>query len=958
MQKYLLIFISLLFSQLLQANRVGFSTEKWQTIRTTHFEIQHSAEHYDLGLYYARIAETAYQNLSTVFTQAPEKVVIVLNDSTDNSNGYATVLPYPMIMIYPVQIGNQESLSEAGEWARELLTHELTHIFQMYPYRGFYNWLRPIYGSIVSPNLITPTWWKEGMSIEMETQFSPQGRSRSTLQNSTIRALVIDDQLSKFTLAEANETLKTWPYGNRPYFLGSLLMSEIVQDGGISAVGQIVEQQSGRFPYFVEEPIKNTLGRGYQSQFYKMIDIQTAQALRQIQKLKTIPETTGFTVDENLLSSRHPRFQSSLNLLAMVGFKKTGNEILFYKWDFIKNKYLPDPLQTHSISGTLGTFEFHPTEASIIFSKIDAVDSKQNFSDLYTYDLMTQTEKQITHGERAREPQYSKDGKYILFLTTSLGKIQFKVLDLNSKKIESIYQTDFNERISQALDLNSNQYLLNIRDSNGEQRLITIEKSTKEVTPLKSNYKQIRFIKIKGPQIYFASTENGVSNVYVTDADQKLFQNAVAETHLLTGALSFDVNDSHIFATVIGSSGTQVKELPHRVSRNSAAQKTEPLPLIQNEIANRYIFKNVETAKVETTVDDYSIWPEILPHYWFPYVATSSSSEGIFAQIQTAGQDPLNLHAYQVSLNYETYLKKVGFDFDYLNSVYDWRFNASATQSQRIYGVNSFSTLQTNTYALGVLPDVFKISSKLILNLGVLMDKTDDGFLLTEHSGGYFQAAYADYSEKAAQYYPMSGYGALIRYENLKGEKNLGPRLGDYSQLAGSIIGYFSKWLPEDHALMFKIDGLYTFEDVSTRFGRSITQFPLIKDSLIPQFSARGYQTGQFYGSQLFTLNSEYRFPIKNIHRGSGTDPYFIKTLSGAVVVDGLSTKGYGVNEFDVLTPLTLSEQFWSLGLEAHLSTTLGYFIPLDFILGYYAPFSPAYGKFAQMALSLQIGGF
>ena len=124
------------------------------------------------------------------------------------------------------------------------------------------------------------------------------------------------------------------------------------------------------------------------------------------------------------------------------------------------------------------------------------------------------------------------------------------------------------------------------------------------------------------------------------------------------------------------------------------------------------------------------------------------------------------------------------------------------------------------------------------------------------------------------------------------------------------------------------------------------------------QFVARGYQSGQFFGSQLFTANSEYRFPIKAIHRGSGTDPYFFKTLTGAIVVDGVSTNGFGVNEFDVLTPLTLSDQFFSLGIEARLATTLGYFIPMNFIVGYYMPFSPAYGKFAQMGLSLQIGGF
>ncbi len=955
MKKYLrpsIILFFFLFKPIFsQANRVGMSGEKWLVKKTAHFDIHYSAQQQDLGLYYSQIAETAYLNLSKVFIQSPEKITIVLNDSTDNSNGYATVLPYPLIMIYPVQVTNHDTLSEAGEWSRELLTHEMTHIFQMFPYRGFYNWLRPIYGTIVSPNLLTPSWWKEGMAIELETQFSPQGRSRSDLQNSTVRSLVIDDKLAKFTLAEANETLNTWPYGNRPYFLGSMLMSEIVHDGGLNSIGQIVNQQSGRAPYFIEAPVNDAIGRSYQSQFYQMIENQTRQALNQIQQLKTAPETTGVIVDDNLLSSRHPRFHSATKTLGLIGSKKTGPEILFYKWNENLKKYMPDSLQTHQISGTLGTFEFHPTNESIVFSKVAVVNSKQEFSDLYVFDLQTQKQKQITRGERAREPQYSVSGNDILFISIANGRTEFKVLNLQTELIESIYKADFKDRITQAIDLNANQYLINIRDQNGLQKLILIEKNTKATANLTSEHKQIRFIKKSVDRIYFTSTNNGVSNIYATE---DLSGPATAETHLMTGALSFDIDGQKIFATIIGSSGTQVQEI---IKRSVNFKNLAPLPEIQNVIANRYQFKEINITNPESIEEDYSVWPKILPHYWFPYLSTSSSNAGVFAQIQTAGQDPLNLHQYQVVLNYETYLKKMGFNFNYLNSVYEWQITASATQIQKIYGVQNLVSIQTNTYALGALPDVFKISDSLSVNFGAIMRKTDDQFLITDHSGGYLQTIYKKYEQKVTQYYPMSGYGIGLRYENLTAQTDLGTRLGDYSQFAGSVLGYFSKWLPEDHSLAFKFDGLYTFEDVSSRFGTSNSQFSQINDSLIPQFATRGYQAGQFYGAQLLTATSEYRFPIKNIHSGSGTDPYFIKTLTGAVVVDGISTKGFGINEFDILTPLTLSEQFWSAGIEARLSTTLGYFIPLNFVLGYYLPFSPAYGKSAQMGLSLQIGG-
>jgi len=937
-------------------NRVGFQNELWLTQRTPHFNIHHSAQQHDLGLYYSKIAETAYQNLSSVFDQSPEKITIIINDSTDSSNGYATVIPYPLIMIYPVQISNQESLSEAGEWARELLTHEMTHIFQMFPYRGFYNWLRPIYGTVVSPNLITPNWWKEGMAIEMETQFSPQGRTRSYLQSATIRALVIDDQLSKFSLAEANETLKTWPYGNRPYFLGSMLMSEITSEYGITAISSITDLQSGRFPYFVEAPVQETIGRSYQAEFDKMIETQTQQATKQIDILKKIPDSSGQTVDSDLLSSRNPRFQSLTQTLGLIGQKKSGSEIIFYNWNEQDKKYRLDSKQK-KILGSVGSFEFHPLKTQIIFSKIKFINSKQQFSDLYIYDFSTQTETQITHNQRAREPQFSIDGTNVLFITTADGQTELKIMDLNTEKIESLYKTDFKDRLTQALDLNETEVLLNIRNQNGDQVISVLNKKTHQINFINTPYSQLRFVKKIDEQIYFTSTNNGVSNIYSIELAEFLktnFKNLTPETHLLTGALSFDVDAAHsnLFVTVIGSAGSKVQVLKKISSKNIE------LPKIKNEIADRYKFKDTDLTNFETTVDEYSVWPEILPHYWFPYISTSSSNRGVYTQIQTAGQDPLNLHNYQFFLNYESYFKKIGFNLNYLNSVYDWQIATTANQTQKIYGLQPITLIQKNSYTLGLLPDVFKINENLSVNLGVEHSTVDDSFLTTDHSGGYLQTLYKNFEQKVTQYYPMSGYGFDLRYKNLKAQKDLGPYLGDYSQVTGSVMGYFSNWLPEDHSVLFKLDGIYTFENVSSRFGTSHSQFAITADDLAPQFTARGYRTGQFYGSQLVTATTEYRFPIKDIHRGTGTDPFFIKTLTGAVVIDGLATKGFGVNQTNVTAPLKLSDQFYSLGFEARFSTTLGYFIPMNFIFGYYLPLAVDYGQFSQMGLSLQAGGF
>ena len=253
-----LFLISILFFNLSSyAQRIGFSDDVWKTIKTEHFDIIFSAQQQDLGLYYAQVAEKAYQNLQTVFTEKPTRTVIVVNDSTDASNGYATRIPYPLIMAYPVLINDHDSLTEAGEWARELITHEMTHILQFEPALGFYKYIRPVFGTIVAPNLLLPIWWKEGMAVEMETQFSPRGRLRSNFQDASLRAMVLDRKLFSYTLASVNEMLPSWPFGMRPYLFGSVFWSQLLKDKGISAADFIAQRHGERVPSLLKPQCVN-----------------------------------------------------------------------------------------------------------------------------------------------------------------------------------------------------------------------------------------------------------------------------------------------------------------------------------------------------------------------------------------------------------------------------------------------------------------------------------------------------------------------------------------------------------------------------------------------------------------------------------------------------------------------------------------------------------------------------
>lgn len=935
------------FSQPIFAQRIGDSREKWQMLTTPHFEIFYSAEQQDLGLYYARIAEQSYAEIMTIFTVAPkEKIVVILNDSTDAPNGFTTLLPYAYIMIYPVQAGRDDALSESGEWAKELFIHELAHVMQLYPAEDLYKLAKPLFGTIVAPNLLLPLWWKEGMAVEIESRFTHQGRTRSYFQDAGIRALVLEKKLFHYTLAEANEMLPTWPYGSRPYLFGSMLMSDIGTKDQGKAINELTLGHAARLPYWVEAPHEKIYGYNYESHYLLTLDAYQRQGEEQLKTLESVTPSKTSAIDPNLISGRHPRFNSSGETLALVSTDKKGKKIAFYnfnqqenKWEKLKFKKAPD--------GDISTFEFHPSQNKIVFAKMDLVDAKRNFSDLYTFDLDEDKEKKLTTSARAKNPIWNQHGNVIYFISTFNGKTQIKALNVATESIDQLLELGFNERLHEMALYSESELFVGIKDSKGNLQTKLFNLSSHKLSDFKISSPEAEHFKKRFGKIYFTSVKNGVSNIYQ-------FKNAndeVPVSHLLTGALDFDVNkDNYAIATIHTAGGFQVQGF------DLTPYKT--LPKISNKFRDRYSYVETPIADYEYTTGDAKSLKYLYPHYWIPFISTSSANNSVFFQAVTGSQDPLLIHRYNLAVDYDSFIKKIGYDFDYINSAFTWPLTLSATRNFRPIG-NTNIFIDRSLATVGFVPDTFKISPKFTMNAGLQFSEVEQSDIRTRHSGPYVQLSYKSISQTLFDIYPTSGWGAFLQLENQKSMMQDTPDLfSDYDQATGALVGYNSRWLPDDHSLYGKFSFLHTFQKVSTRFGTSNAVFPTLSDSNMPDFVLRGYDVGQFFGSRMLSLNTEYRFPLRTLNSGSGTYFYYLKRVNGAIVVDGLTVTGGGFDKNDILKAQNMGRSFWSAGAEARLETTLGYLLPVNFIFGIYRPLSPQYAQDEfQSGLSLQIGG-
>ncbi|AGH96286.1 TolB family protein [Pseudobdellovibrio exovorus] len=930
------------------AQRIGHANENWKIIKTAHFDVIVSAKQQDLGLHYASVAEKAYQRLSQIFTQNTERIILIVNDTTDITNGYATRIPYPHIMAFTVPANDHDSLSESGEWARELIVHELTHILQFEPATGFYSVLRPLFGTIIAPNLLMPLWWKEGMAVELETQLTPRGRLRSTYQDAMIRSWTLDDSLLQFTLPQANEALPSWPYGSRPYVFGSLFFSQLnYTTKDIKSSAYLANRQGERVPYFVETPMQELTQGSYEQLYNAALEDNKANAKAQIQMLNAAPLSELQEVPQNNLTSLRPTYSHPFSLLAFIQSTdgKDRIHVQALNGDSLNLKRLP--------SEGIQSLEFHPTEKKLLYTKTDLVDSYHNFSNVYVYDLETQRSKKIDNTQRARAASYSDDGSQITYVTTFGGQTQIRTLNLDTNTSRFVINSTVHSRYESPIFWDNNTLLAVKISRDGDRKLVrlNLQNNTESVATLQMP--QIRFLKKINNSLYFTSTANGVNNLYKSTN----LETAQPISHLMTGTWSFDIDptETQAWVSVMTSSGFKVQKLTLKPEGLS-----HPLPKISNTIADRYTFQEAQYEPIRYSLKDYGASSYLLPSYWIPFVSTSTSSRGIYLLAQTSGHDPLNRHVYSLAVGYETELNRADFNGVYRNSTTSVPFQISSLVYSRAVG-NTRNIVQTTTHALSLLPDMFWFNKNVSAEIGVQLQEVDYT-TKSEHWGPFLQASYQDYEQTLFQISPENGWGGILKFEKnykLKDE-SLNGIARDYEKASATLIGFTSYGLPEHHAIKAAASGLMTFSGVAGRYGASSASQFLMHDALVgSQFVNRAYAPAQFYGRSMWAANIEYRFPLTEINTGSGSDPYFLKRLSGAVVVDGLGVEGAGMEE-DLVTPraLSLNESIWGTGAEIKLETTIGYILPMNFVLGYYHPHSPVFASSGHLGLSLQIGGF
>ena len=468
-------------------------------------------------------------------------------------------------------------------------------------------------------------------------------------------------------------------------------------------------------------------------------------------------------------------------------------------------------------------------------------------------------------------------------------------------------------------------------------------------------YPDARFPILTKEGLLFNSNKNGVQNLYLANNHMT---EARPVSHTLTGMYMADMDPSQkeILATAMTSNGFNIASIDKKDWHATA----KSLPHVNSLLGDRYTDSapnknnSYKLSATSAEFSEYSAAGYLWPQYWIPFVAGSTSQNGIVVQASTSGFDPLKKHSYSLIASWDSDINKASVAGSYLNQTTSLPFAISTTQRNSYLG--DISNEYSDFTILGaVLPDTFKLSRYSNLQVGWQFTERSTSVRSLKRTGPMSIISYKDYSQAASKISPDSGMGGYFGVFDFIPQDNF---LSHWQFWLGGEK-YFHKYLPKNHAVMIRAKGIYTPEKISALYGASTDSMVFIPDNPLPEYIQRGYQRGQIYGRNLINVNLEYRFPIMNIYRGSGTDPIFMRRISGAIIADSTAADGVFIDPIQGIAESINSHRwFSSAGVEAKVETTLGYVFPINFVIGYYQAFNTYNGSESVISTSIQISGF
>lgn len=909
-----------LLSFSLLAKNSETSGSKWITLESSNFKIIVNSRYKDQGLHIVDESERALKQLKFIFSETPtNKILVVVDHRTDVSNGSATHFPYPHIVLYPTLPTTYSSIGEYNEWVYELVLHELTHFLTFYPNHGIYRPLKLIFGNLFAPNFVLlPSWFHEGLATSLETHLTLGGRLRS--ENYKEMHKVMADQLisGKESLATINERyIPTFPFGQRPYFFGSLVVNQSTQDASPENLDALVQGFSKSWPpYNLFSSSKKNLKKRFSNHRRAILRISEQDY-----------DHSAFAFE-----GFNPLWIGKSSFLTLVPTKNLDFKVM--KYDLSKKK----PKTILRIRGTNRLVI--SSDFSLLYDQASAYQRNQTSTDLYIYNIKKKESDRITHGMNLREATFSDNEKLIVAVQTDLVNTQLVSLKASDpENFKVLYAPKgLESRISSPTYLSKDKivFIEKPRGKESQLKLLDLKYNKVEDIKLPNNFTKIFAIEKHSDQVILHAKEKNKSRQHYI-LDKKFAARQI--TFDPVGSRSAALWKDQLLQSRITPKNYRTKLVKKFQDQKNIADSDLEIALSAKLVPSKY----VSSKKQEVEPKEYNSLSYMIPRYWFPFITPNYGGFGnqTAISISTGSSDPLGINSYSATLRQDSISERLSGGINYFRTGRTFLYGLFLNQFESPLTENISRTYKSAAasvrYDFG--HDRF-LGNALTLGINYTDAKipgleTVPGLEPIKSFGPSLSYEYNALDQEPSRVAPSSG-----SYTNITASHFIDQE-GYFSYNSGDLYSevYFSKYMPEMTSLKLftkalasdtKLPTIFTPINLSGYFTNSRQQ---------NSFVIRGYPSGIFQANEsAFTLGVEYYFPIWNIFSGPEYLPIFFRRLYGNLVYDFGSFKGRFLAGPSTFADHSYDQYYSGYGIEFHTDLTLGHYIPLKLSLGLYNP--------------------
>ena len=908
----------------------------WRTLTTPHHRV-----HYPQGLYWhaldvARAAERAYGLLRERLAWSVDgPIEIVIDDESDFANGFAQLLPYPVIGVNTVAPEDVSDLGHFDDWNYGLIVHELAHIVHIDTISGLPKAINAIFGRLLTPNGAQPRWITEGLATYFESALTSGGRVRSAYFDMFLRTAVLFDD--SHNLGVVTGSTWEWPQGSIPYLYGGRFFDYLSRRFGESSLATLSHDYSRRLvPWAVNLSVKRATGYDYPSLFEDFNSELLQRYEAQRDRVVALGRVEGQPLTRRGQQIGPPRMSRDGTLYfveSAIGEHATLRSL--------------DPSgKTRDVTEVQGGARLSLVgKDRALLSQVEVHDVYRRYNDLFWVELDSGKTTRLTQGARARSPDVSADGQRVVFVQIDAGHSVLRVASLPAMQdlrtlvdlgpMTHVWTPRFSPDGQEVVfaGLVAGQRDIYIVDVWGHQppRRITSD-SAQDGGPTFSP---------DGSTIVFHSDRDGIFNLY---AQSKEGSHLRRVSRVLTGAFhpELSADGRTVVYRSYGLKGFDLARLE--------IEALDALPAEQETARPQPPPVNRATKELYPS-HDYRAWPTILPKAWLPISA--EDTRGTTYGLSLAGGDVVGLHSYTLESWWGVDSKKPGASLRYVNRQFHPGITMDLTSRLGFAAI----PFVRNGRSFGVEERVHSMRSNLRWPLWTTRD-----WSLSLHTGyevlwrGNLRPLVFEPDDRAPVI-PDDGRFAFLRLGlslataqsflgSISPEKggrfNISLRVEDpvlgseYSSTLGTLshTHYFENpWIAR-HVLALRVFGGYGKSSYRRRRlfaagGLARRDLALDVANSLLGFNAalRGFSLIPFTGDAIVTGSVEYRFPLWDFESGIETLPLFFRTLHAAAFVDGAAVA-------DVPSRLS-ANQHYSAGIELRMGLLLGYFLPVTVRFGY-----------------------